>query len=809
VSFLKQKLWRQKIASLNVLEEHHKTEMPPQKPLTAFLAYPSNVSEVVDTMRAVLQKIPFTHPSLTLHGWEANDIAGRCLVDPILDKIETVDFIVADITHLNFNVVYEIGYAIGKRKRTILIRNKTIRGDDKLARDTGIFDTIGYESYLNSEDLLQSLGTVVDTTPLPIKQEIPNKHSPVYLVTPREKAEAEIRLFSRIKKEARLSFRSYDPQEHGRLSVRDAIDNVAASLGVILPLLSSNRTDSEVHNLRCSFVAGLSHALSRETLILQAGDEPVPLDLRDAISSYTTLASIDRYVAQFAPRITERLQEADQQEFAELQTPITKLFLGASAAENEYLDLSKYYIQTDEFQRVLRGEVQVIAGRKGSGKSALFFQVRNKLRNNRQNVVLDLNPEGFQLRKLKKLVLDHLEEGTREHTITAFWEYMLLLEIAQKLLENDRVRHLRDHTLRDLYQALDEVYRSDPFVSHGDFAERLLRLTEGIEERFEEVIHSSPEGEFLSREKVTEFIYKHDLPKLRKSVVEYLERKEDVWVLFDNLDKGWAAHGVDASDLLSVKCLLNAFTKLRHDLKRREIDFFGVVFIRNDVYELLIDSIPDRGKISKALLDWTDPDLLREVLRRRFVMTLKNRELDFDTVWRSVAVTHILNGQDSSTYLLKRCLMRPRALIDLLGHCRGHAINLGHEKILEADFIQGEIAYSTDLVNQISLELQDIFEGCEDILYVFIEATALLDKKQLCERLKLSLIGEDRHNDLIELLLWYGVLGILRQNAEATYIYDVNYEIKKLNALINQRPEAELVYIINPAFWRGLEVTSM
>ena len=61
----------------------------------------------------------------------------------------------------------------------------------------------------------------------------------------------------------------------------------------------------------------------------------------------------------------------------------------------------------------------MIAGRKGSGKSALFFQVRNKLRDDKRNVVLDLHPEGFQLRKLKALVLDQLEVGTREHSITA------------------------------------------------------------------------------------------------------------------------------------------------------------------------------------------------------------------------------------------------------------------------------------------------------------------------------------------------------------------------------------------------------
>ncbi|HEY5742372.1 MAG TPA: hypothetical protein VIS99_07510 [Terrimicrobiaceae bacterium] len=590
------------------------------------------------------------------------------------------------------------------------------------------------------------------------------------------------------------------------MSVRDAIDNVTSSLGIIIPLISTNRTDADIHNLRCAFVAGLAHAADIEALLLQAGDSPVPLDLRDAVSMYAAPEQIDRYLAEFAPRVTERLQQADQVEFPDLQTPINTLFLGASAAENEFLELQNYYIQTDEYQRVLRGEVQVIAGRKGSGKTALFFQVRNRLRAKRSNVVVDLNPEGFQLRKLKTLILSQLEEGTREHTITAFWEYLLLLEVCHKLLDNDRLRHLHDHTLREQYQALEAFYRNDPYVAEGDFAERLLSITDAIEESFDSYKKNGGDSLFLNRERVTELLYKHDLPMLRSHVVEYLQHKDEVWILFDNIDKGWIAHGVDKLDLLNLRCLLDAFSKLKRDLRRRKIAFQGVTFIRNDVYELLVESMPDRGKIPKAALDWGDPELLRELLRRRFVTGLRNKESDFDSIWRAVAETHILEGHDSSTYLLQRCLMRPRALIDLLGHCRSHAINLGHDRIREDDFVEGEKAFSTDLANQISFEIHDVYPDVEDALYAFIESPRLLDAKQLAERVALLTTKPQEAEALTELFLWYGFLGILRKTTEETYIYNVNYEMKKLKALVNLRPPSDLVYAINPAFWRGLDI---
>ncbi len=52
-----------------------------------------------------------------------------------------------------------------------------------------------------------------------------NKNVPVYIVTPREKAETEIRIISRVKKTGGIFFRSFDPVENARLSVRAAIDN--------------------------------------------------------------------------------------------------------------------------------------------------------------------------------------------------------------------------------------------------------------------------------------------------------------------------------------------------------------------------------------------------------------------------------------------------------------------------------------------------------------------------------------------------------------------------------------------------------
>ena len=193
--------------------------------LTGFIAYPSSPKDIGESIRAACVEIKRQHASWKMQPWEANDIAGYCLIDPILEEIRATKVLIADVTQLNFNVSYEIGYAIGLRKRVFLIRNRSIATDQRLARDVGLFDTMGYEDYSNSTHLLQKIKSIASLAPMPLSDAPVNKNVPVYIVTPREKAETEIRIISRVKKTGGIFFRSFDPVENARLSVRAAIDN--------------------------------------------------------------------------------------------------------------------------------------------------------------------------------------------------------------------------------------------------------------------------------------------------------------------------------------------------------------------------------------------------------------------------------------------------------------------------------------------------------------------------------------------------------------------------------------------------------
>ena len=149
-----------------------------KKQLKAFFAYPSQPDEVGDCIKNVAQRLT---GRLLVALWEQNDIAGRPLVAPIFEGITQNDLLIADITSLNFNVTYEIGYAIGVGKRAFLIKHSEIEADAGEVTKVGIFDTLGYETYQDSDQLLQKLSQPVDPTPLSVTPNLDSK-APLYVL---------------------------------------------------------------------------------------------------------------------------------------------------------------------------------------------------------------------------------------------------------------------------------------------------------------------------------------------------------------------------------------------------------------------------------------------------------------------------------------------------------------------------------------------------------------------------------------------------------------------------------------------------
>ena len=95
----------------------------------------------------------------------------------------------------------------------------------------------------------------------------------------------------------------------------------------------------------------------------------------------------------------------------------------------------------------------------------------------------------------------------------------------------------------------------------------------------------------------------------------------------------------------------------------------------------------------------------------------------------------------------------------------------------------------------------------EDVLYAFLGQSARLTSEDIDRLLGKNFDAEAR-GKILEVLLWYGVLGVVRPTGDVAFIYSVNYDMKRLKGIIDSEPPEKRSFFINPALWPGLEITA-
>jgi hypothetical protein len=287
-------------------------------------------------------------------------------------------------------------------------------------------------------------------------------------------------------------------------------------------------------------------------------------------------------------------------------------------------------------------------------------------------------------------------------------------------------------------------------------------------------------------------------------VVRHATKIEHIIFLFDNIDKGWATDGVDELDVRLVRLLLEALEKVKSDLAVAHRDFIFVVFLRNDVFELMVSETPDKGKAAVIRIDWTDRVKLKQVIYMRLQSSIVDKTGSFDVVWNRFFVDEV-NGRDTFDYFVDHSLMRPRFLIAIIEAAIANAINRRHEKVMEDDCIDAVTQHSNSILNDFGYEIRDVSGASEKVLHSLAGATEYITKQEVLERFeKANIIDPKDGEKLFNYMLWYGVLGVVNENNVECYIYDFDYNMNRLEAEITTQTD-EPLYCFNRALHVALK----
>lgn len=313
---------------------------------------------------------------------------------------------------------------------------------------------------------------------------------------------------------------------------------------------------------------------------------------------------------------------------------------GQRVAEDEVDALASYFVETDNWRRLIAGEIDVIYGPKGSGKSALYTLLVA-----RSDMLLDKNillvpgekPRGTPA--FRDIVVD---PPASEAEFVNLWKLYFLSLLSATFeeygIENDEASHIRDRLAKE---GLVKGKSSLRVLVHSAFGyvKRLLRP-----EAVEGGVSVDPNTQ-LPTGFTGKIIFGEPTATARKQGVESIDHlmdlantalrkydKYNIWVLLDRLDVAFAE-----SPKLEQNAL-RALFRVYLDL----LDFEHVrlkIFLRSDIWSRITsEGFREASHITRHVtVNWDRSSLLNLIVRR----ALHNKVLrcfydtDFDVVLES------------------------------------------------------------------------------------------------------------------------------------------------------------------------------
>lgn len=165
----------------------------------AVFLYPSEPEIIAATIEESVRQLRMATGLRSWITWKEFGAAGQIIFCQICKALRFTKFAVADVTTLNFNLLFEIGYAIGLGLPVLPIRDTSYVKDSRVFAELGLVDTLGYFDFQNSADLVKEVSKGAPNQTLP--QLLPvDTNRPIYVVKSPVQSEGMIRLMSSVKK---------------------------------------------------------------------------------------------------------------------------------------------------------------------------------------------------------------------------------------------------------------------------------------------------------------------------------------------------------------------------------------------------------------------------------------------------------------------------------------------------------------------------------------------------------------------------------------------------------------------------------
>lgn len=759
-----------------------------------FFAYGSQYPSSGECIEEAIEQIN-SSGEVIVKSWMQLKNSGRFIINEVLDEIDKSDFFCCDLTGLNDNVLFELGYALAKKKPIFIINDTSYEDSNKRYKELNLLSTIGYTKYTKTHDIVKGFFNQKPYDPIGniwsdlTKTLSPEKDSKAILVL---NSQTGTNYNSEIIAQVdhfKLPKIVDDASENVNLPLNWYIQKLHSVPAVLIQFSSQTRIGFELHNSKCALIAGMSVGLELEVQLLAEKPYNSPLDYRDLLKKFSNRPECSEIVKDYLINLQKEIatlliNERDKLDNRKKLSELQNLDFGEAIAEHESNKIYQYYVDTSHTQQLIKNEYNIVVGRKGTGKTAtLYYLFEDLVKDKRNNVVL-IKPINFEVDGLISLMEESNSEFEKGFLIETVWKFLIYSQIAKSLF--DKIKEKPLFAITDNENKYIDFIERNESVFLTDFS---TRLEEQIKKLRDNDINKIGAGNNLEfRLKVSEILHDGVINEMKDFFGILIPKNHKLIVLIDNLDKSWkkdARLNILSKYILGLLGVSGRIFKELSYIKsiQTSISFHLTIFLRSDIFKYIQSIAREPDKIEVSRLMWDDSEILLRIIEERFI-ELSNNKYSRSELFSRFFVQEV-NGVSTKQFIVDSIFPRPRDLIYFCKSCKDTAVSRGHEIIEESDVLFAYKEYSNWVFKSILVENNILTKQMEDFLFELVGGKNIINEsaiKGFMINSEISIVNEDDVEKFIDNLVDLTILGREIRENEFEFEYDVE-KFKKIKIM--------------------------
>lgn len=373
---------------------------------------------------------------------------------------------------------------------------------------------------------------------------------------------------------------------------------------------------------------------------------------------------------------------------------------GHVAAEDD--PVLSYFLTTEAVNKIRSGDIMLVLGRKGTGKTALvryFTETDNKS----LSKPLNLRNYPWQIHETR------LDAGASPiEAYVASWRYIIAAQMASASISHG-------YAANEASQAIITFFNDNYGTPNPNFADLLrpdrLKLSKFS---FEPQIFGNKIFNIELGAK-SRFNFGREIDALTDGLIDAIPRvsrnTKQIGLHFDELDQGLV--DIDDKRKAMIVGLILAARSINQKLNNKSI-FNVVIYLRSDIWDSLVFS--DKNKINSTntlSLKWDDGNLLKLINERL------RAKLDPAASWSDAADDKLMRGsQKKWNHILARTFLRPRDVIKFLNTSLDVAKLRDDEPLMlsNEDIVSSREEYSLYLKRELDDEIMNHWKHWDEAL---------------------------------------------------------------------------------------------